>query len=1048
MRRLLWLMVGLFLTSLEILAQNKTLTGRITDGSGKPVAGASITVKNSRTGTVTQDDGTFSLSVPANAEIINVSAIGFTAKEVNIKNQTNVSVSITADDQNLQEVVVSTGYRRERKSQFSGAATVLNASKTVELVPVGAFDQALQGQAPGVLVNSGTGQPGSSASITIRGTQSIQGAGAQPLFVIDGVPVASANFATINPNDFETITILKDANAAALYGARGGTGVVVLTTKKGRAGATQVTFRTQLGVTKAPDFGRLNMMNTKEILGYEEYMGRLGQNTNTPGWVYSKVNPNYNVLQTGFTSLAQQQARYDFMLDSIGGINRDYSKDFYRDGLSQTHEVNVSGGSDKTRFFLSGGMFDQQGIDLAAALKRYTTRFNIEHTAGKFTVTLNSALGYSNTTYSEGEYLGNSARNPFQMTYRAKPYENPYKADGTLNYGANTTLALKQVANLLEGIENSDYTRKQFKFNGGLTLAYKILPNLTLRNIIGLDMASEIWQHYINPRSFYGTSQGFAGNAGEDRESYRLNTQLINTTSLMYNNTIADVHDFEVGAFFETITGREKALGFTLYNLDYRLPLTGQGAGTLPVAAGQTTYTQPASSANSGYGIRSYFATARYTYNDRYSINFNVRNDGTSRIVNKENREIFTWSAGATWNAMQEDFMKNQTILSDLRVRASYGITPNISSISTSTYGVGGGLISITNYQGPQVPSFGTTAYAGSGLTGLAPSSAGNRDLKIERIHKTNLGVDFAVWQNRARFVVDAYYNRTVDLFVNQPLPASSGFGGSSMPINAGVMTNKGLEFTANVDVIRNKDFGVTVGINHSINQNEIVDLGAVSEYFSGTFVIREGLPYGTHFTTHYLGADPATGRPMFYAQDGKTIVYDAGQAGNFADWGTYLPKHTGGFNADIRYKRFSVSALFSYQFDVTRSNNIRNWITRGTPGYHASVNASKELLTNQWQQAGDNKLFQSPAYDRGFTSSDLENGKFLRFRNLIVSYSLPSIRVAGTQLLKGGRIYVQGQNLAIWSPWTGLDPEDNNNISLNEYPNPKMFVVGLDINF
>ena len=1034
------MVLGMFVLCTQLLAQNRTVTGRVTDDKGAPIASASVIIKGTNTGTVTTTDGSFSINVPADGRVLVISAVGMASQEITLGSQTTLSVSLQqGNDQNLQEVVVTTGYTRERRNQFSGAATVLNAGRTVELVPVGSFDQALQGQAPGLLVNSSSGQPGTSPTLTIRGIQSIQGAGAQPLFILDGVPIPSGDFQTLNPNDFESISILKDANSAALYGARGGTGVIVITSKKGRAGTTAFTFRTQMGVTEAPDFSRLNMMNTSEILGYEEYMGLQGAPTSTPGWVYSRKNPANAALP------ATTLARYDFILDSIRGIDRDYSNDFYRKGKSQTYELNVSGGNDKTRFFISGGMFDQQGIDLGSALRRYTSRFNIEHTANRFTVALNVTGGFSKTNYSEGEWLGNSARNPFQMTYRAKTYENPYKPDGTLNFGANTTLALKQVANLLEGIENSEYTQEQIKVNAGLTLAYRIIPEVTLRNTLGADVASDQWQHYIAANSYYGSLQSFQ--AGEDRESYKINSTLINTTSAIYAKTFSGIHEVEAGAYFEIVRGRQKAMGFTLYNLDPRLYGSGQGAGTLPTG-GAATYPQNASSAGSGFGIRSYFATGRYTYNNKYTINANVRRDGTSRIVNDENREITTWSAGATWNTIRENFMADQKIFSDLRLRASYGIVPNIGSITTSTYGIGGGMISVTNYQGPQVPTFGTSSYAGSVITGIAPLTPGNPNLKIEKIQKTNIGLDFSVWRNRARFTIDAYKNKTIDLFVSQPLVAPSGFGGTSLPINAGVMSNKGIEFLVNVDIVKTKDLNVAVGMNHAYNKNTIEDLGLVNEYFLGTFVIREGLSYGSHYTYNYLGADPATGKPRFVAPDGKTEVFDVAQAGQFATFGNYLPKHVGGFNTDIRYKRFSVSALFSYQFDVVRSNNTRNWITRGTNGYHASVNASRELLTKQWTKPGDNAFFQAPIYDRGFTSSDLENAKFLRFRNLNIAYQLPAVRVNGNNIIKSARVYVQGQNLAIWSPWTGLDPEDGNNISLNEYPNPRMFVAGIDINF
>lgn len=1029
------MLLGVITLITQLQAQNRNVSGTVTDALGKGVPNASVTIKGTNVGTTTAADGRFSINVPANANTLIISSVGFQNKEVLINNQTAIDVALTSNEAALTEVIV-TGYTRERKSQFAGAAALISG-KAVETVPVGSFDQALQGRAPGLLVNSSTGQPGSSPTITIRGVQSIQGAGAQPLFILDGVPLPSGDMQTLNPNDFESITVLKDANAAALYGARGGTGVIVITTKKGRAGETKIAVRSQYGVTQAPDFSRLNLMNTQEMLMYEERIGLAGATTNTPGWVYSPKNPSYA------TASATERARRDFLLDSIRQINSNWRDILYRQGITQSHEVNMNGGNDRTRFFMSAGFFDQQGIDLGADLRRYTARFNIDHTVNKFSVQFNTTAGYSTTNFSEGEWLGNSSRNPFQMTYRAKTYENPYRADGSIIFGSSTPLVLKQVGNLLEGIQNSNWRQNQIKIHSGATLAYKILPDLTFRNTAGVDVASDVWQRFINPNSYIGSLQQFQ--SGLNSEAYRINSQLINTASLTYAREFADIHEVEVGGYFEVVRGYQKALGFTLFNLDPRLDRTGQGAGTLPVSTGQTTYPQNAASAKSGFGIRSYFATGKYTYNDKYTLNANIRRDGTSRIVNEDNREVTTWSAGLIWNAIKESFLDNQNIFSDLRLRASYGIIPNIGSIPTGSYGINGGLVGVTNFQGPQVPSFTTSNYAGSSITGLIPSSPGNPDLKIERIQKTNIGVDFAMWRNRARFTADLYKNKTVDLFVRQPLSGTTGFG--SLDINAGVMTNKGIEMTAAVDVVAQQDLTITLGANHAINKNEIEDLGLVNEYFLGTFVIRKGLPYGTHYTYHYLGADPATGRPTYRKTDGGTTT-DPAQAGQFADFGTYLPKHVGGFNVDIRYKRFVVEALFSYQFDVVRSNNTRNWITRGTPGYHQAVNASRELLTNQWQKPGDNAFFQAPIYDRGFTSSDLEDAKFLRFRNLNIAYMIPEVKIKGTTFFKSARFYVQAQNIAIWSPWRGNDPEDGNNISLNEYPNPKMLVTGIDINF
>ncbi|MCE3282493.1 MAG: hypothetical protein K0Q66_1230, partial [Chitinophagaceae bacterium] len=1004
MTRTLMLLAAFVLLFGQVLAQgNRTVTGKVSDDKGIPLVGVTVSAVGSSQRTMTGADGNFSIQVSDQVKTLRLSYVGFRMQDVNISGKNAVDVSLVAENNELEGVVV-TGYSREKKGQFVGAASVISG-KAVETVPVGAFDQALQGRAPGMLVNSGSGQPGTSANVTIRGIQSIQGSGAQPLYIIDGIPMPAADMQTINPNDFETITVLKDAGAAALYGARAGTGVIVITTKKGKSGATNFTYRSQVGITAPPDFSRMNMMNTSEILTYEERL----QIPNTPGWVYS---PNNTASPL---SVAQRAA----ILDSIRGINSDWRDVLYREGWSQLHELNMTGGTDRTRLFLSASYFDQEGIDKGSALKRYTTRFNIDHGTAKLNIQWNTTAGFSKTDFSEGEWLNNSPRNPFQMTFRAKPYENPYKADGSLNFGASTPLNLKQVANLLEGIENTKFTQRQLKVNSGLTLTYRIHPLVTLKNTVGIDLANDIWQRFVEPGSYYGTLQQF--NKGINIEANKLTTNLINTTSAVFAKRFNNIHDVEAGAYFEVVRGYQKALGFTQFGLDPRISETGQGAGPLPVNPGQTTYPQVSTSAKSGYGIRSYFATGRYTYNNKYTLNASIRRDGTSRILNEDNREVTTWAAGASWNAMQENFMKNQNILTDLRVRLSYGAVPNIGSIPTTTYGIvtqasSGNWVSVTNYTGSQLASYSTTGspfnptpnYAGSSVPGQYPNTPGNPDLKIETIEKLNLGVDFAVWKNRARFTIDVYNNRTKDLFVRQPLSSTTGF--LNLDINAGVMTNKGIEFAANVDVVRTSNIDVTLGWNHAINKNNIEDLGSVSEYPLGTFIIKEGLPFGSHYTFRYLGADPTNGRPRYETQAGG-VTNDIGQAGRFYDFGTYLPKHVGGLTADVRWKNLTVSALFSYQLDVVRSNNHENWTTQGTIGFHQAVNANRRLLTEQWQKPGDNAWFQAPAFDRGFTSSDLQDAKFIRFRNLNVAYRIPVGQINGTTIIRSIRIYGQAQN-------------------------------------
>lgn len=1029
----------------QLTAQNnRTVTGKVTGDKGVPLVGATVSVKGSSVKTLTINDGSFRIQAPNNAKSLEVSYVGYATQEINITGKNSVDVSLVVNDASLTEVVI-TGYTREKKSQFVGSATTLS-SKVVETVPVGAFDQALQGRAPGMQVSSASGQPGTSALITIRGIQTLTNSLSSPLFIVDGVPLPAGDMATINPNDFESITVLKDASAAALYGARGGLGVIVITTKRGKTG-TNVTYRNQFGVTEPPSWNKFDMMNTQEILSYEERLGMQGYTTNTPGWIYSKNNPTYAGLAATSPAgnpYAASKARYDFIRDSIGAINIFYPEILFRKGFTQNHEINVSSGNERTRMFLSAGYFDQKGTDLTSRLARYTTRINLDHNADKVSIRWNTAAGYSVNTYSEGEFRGNSTLNSFQMAWRAKPYENPYNSNGTLNYGTSTSLALKQVANLLEAMQNTLSTQHQIKINSGLTLSYKVLPTVTLKNTLGIDLADDRWQRNIAANSFIGGQQANGGK-GYDAEAYKLTTQIVNTSSAVFSKRFKDVHDVELGGYFEVIRGFQRGLGFQIWNLDPRLSLTGQGAGPLPVASA----TQQGSSAKSQYGIRSYFATARYTYQNKYTLNANVRRDGTSRILNPDNKEITTWSAGLIWNAMEESFMKKQGILTDLKMRVSYGSVPNIGSIGNGTaFGIPGGLIAVSNYLGAQVPSYGSTTYAGSPIGGQAPTNTGNPDLKIETIRKFNLGADFSVWQNRARFIVDVYKNVTKDLFVSNNIPATAGVGsGASLNINAGSMQNKGIELAASVDIVKKRDFDITLNANHAINRNKITSLGQVKEIPGGTGITRVGLPFGTHYAVHYLGADPATGKPLYEKEDG-TSTTDFAQAFNFDKFGTYIPVHVGGFGAEVHIKRITISAHFSYQFDVKRYNNIENWVTRGITGYHSAVNASRRLLTQQWQKPGDVAWYQSPAYDRQFTSSDIEDASFLRFKNLTMAFNLPEVSLGSTKLIKSGRFYVQGQNLYIWSKWRGPDPEDNNNISLNEFPNPRAFVAGFDINF
>ncbi len=1038
------LQYGIFLVllsfSFEGIAQDRTVSGRVTSADdGSELPGVNVVLKGTAIGVSTDAQGRYTLSVPASGGILVFSFIGLKTEEINIGSRSVIDLKMISDATQLAEVViVETGYTQDKR--YTGAATTLSGN-IVARTPVASLDQSLQGRVAGVQVNSGSGQPGSNASVNIRGVQSITGAGVQPLYVVDGVPVLGG-LSGINANDILTQTILKDAQAAALYGARGANGVIVITTRKGKAGANSIDFKTQYGISMQPTPINFEMMNTEQALAYEERVGKFildGGGSSTavtgPGWALSPLHPSY-ALQTPAV-----QAQRDAQLAAFRANKRDYADILLRNGRTTSNEVAARGGNENGRYYVSFNAFNQQGFAAGSDFNRYTGRVNIDQRMfDKLYLNLSTTVVNTLSNYNANEGV-NSTLNPFQVIWRAKPYEQVYKTDGSLDFGSHTALAPKLIANNIERQQNVINKERGLRVFGALGLQYEIIKGLNVKNNFGVDMYVNSRLYEIKANSYSGTLVS-PSNSGIHQEAMINAAQIVNTTSLTYTNIFADKHEVDGGIYFEALKVNNNGFGYTLYNLDKRLEETGQGAGALPVTMGQTTYNQSGTGAKSVYGIRSYFGTAKYTYADKYTFNVNLRQDGTSRILNEKNKEIFTWSTGLIWNAINESFLSSQNIVTDLKVRATYGEVPNIGSIATSSYGVG--LYSVPNYLGPQLPSFSTsTAFAGSVLPGLIPSTPGNPELKIETVKKYNAGFDVSLW-DRVSLIVDFYKNVTVDLFVSQRLSATTGFGATNLNINAGQMSNKGVEITLDGTIYKKGDFSVQGNWNHAINSNNIDDLGQVDEYVAGTFIIRKGMPYGSHYTYDYVGADPATGMPTYRQNNGELIVQNSlAGVDQKATFGTFLPKHTGGFSFSANYKGISLGTLFTYQFDVSRYNNTWNWITAGYPGYLNAVNQSAVMLTEQWMQPGDQKYYASPAATRQFTSADVMDAKFLRWRELTLSYTLPKIK-GFTEV----RVYARGQNLKIWSPWRGLDPEDNNNISLHEYPNPKMYVFGLDLSF
>ncbi len=1011
MRKLVSLFILLVFCFVQTWAQDRTITGKVTDENGAPVSGASVVVKGSKTGTTTKGDGTFSLNVPATAKQLVVAGVGFGSATINLGTSNTVTVSLKASAGDLTDVVI-TGYSRVKKSEYVGAASKID-KKAIELVPVGSFDQILQGRAPGLRVSAGSGQPGAAASVQIRGPKSISG-GSTPLYVVDGVPVEQSVFQSLNPNDFETVDILKDASSAALYGSRGASGVIVVTTKRGQKGTTKLSYRPQIGFTQ-PGAQKFDMMTSSEVLQFQENLGRQISGISLPGWRFSRNNPaNASLPAATLTS-------YDRILDSLRGNNVNWADIFQRSGRFQSHDLSLSGGSDKTRFFLSGAYYKEQGIGERSDLTRYTLRSNIDHSTDKLTVQFNNTIGYSERNFIESEG-GVALANPFAAAYLALPYDPLFLANGSVNVGAG-----KVGGNAYQRIRDIKRYNNQLKATGGVTLNYEFSKNIFAGGNAGYDFRETQNTTFLQPGSFTASQQAFPSSSGFYSDGFSRFFQANMRAYLGYKAAFGkdDIHSINFTANAENIFRRTKSFGFTGYGINTKLPNT---PAAITPGTVDNRLIPAVSGGKSQREFVSFFGMLKYAYSDRYVLDVTVRRDGTS-ILPVDNRFANFYAAGFLWNTLNESFAKNWKSFSTLRARLSYGSSANAENFPFGDFGY--------------FPLYGGGSYAG--LQTLVPTTPGNTAGTWEYTNKANLGIEFGLWNERLFGEINVYNEITRDLFITQGVPIENGSSFTSAQVNAGKMRNRGIEVNVSYDVIRKRNLTWTVSGNFGYNQNEITSLGQEKEFPSGTAIVRVGLPLGAHYVNKWGGVDAATGTPLYYTKDGKlTNVFSS--ADQVAEFGTYFSPWTGGFNTSLKFKGFDIAAFFNFQAQFSRFNN-QDFFQLNHAFAIQGFNLRKEMLS-MWSKPGDVTNIQSPLVQRQFSSKDIQDASYLRFRNLQIGYTLPAANLKNTKVIRGLRFYVQAQNLYTFTNWTGFDPEDDNNIAAYEYPLPRTFTFGFNLDF
>lgn len=1007
----------------ELRAQGRMVTGTVTSADdGQSLPGVTILVKGTNRGTTTDLEGNYLIEVPGNYNTLVFSYVGYVSQEVTIGSQSTIDVELAVDIQQLSDVVV-VGYGSQIKEDLTGNIAQVSGAE-IQNSPVNSFESAIQGRAAGVFVNAGNGKLGQSIAVRVRGTSSIS-ANAQPLYVVDGIPItsqslSSADDAETNPlagldmNNIESISILKDASAAAIYGSRASNGVVLITTKRGQRGETRINFNYQAS-TSEPS-------NEKQFLNAEQYVE-----------LFLEAAENSSEIDNSFDYVAFAESVFDTFAEGVDWRNN--PRDFawqdaaYQDAYAHRFDLNASGGDEKTRFYIAGGVSDEKGILIDNEFSKINGRINLDHIANKnlqlglnlsVNWTTNSRLGNDNLFETP---LQSVAQIPFSPIYAdADPVQDGYQQGDEFN---RTTLYF----NGIDITENSTFETKVNRTFGNAFAQYSFSPNLFLRSEFGADILNQNEQyHYNNDLSYYVGSEG---------TGYSAYTEVVNYTTnnyLTYKNIFSDAHEVEIlggisaNVYTQDFTGVE---GENFPNNSF-----SQIQNAADITFGSSNETE--------YTFLSYFSRANYKYMSKYLLTLSARVDGSSRF-GANNQYGFFPAASVGWILTQEDFLSGNDLLSFLKLRASWGVTGNSE---------------INNF--PQLGLYGGVAYAG--VSALQPTQTPNPDLKWETTTQMDFGIDFGLFADRITGEIDYYVKNTNDLLLSVNVPGTTGFTTQSR--NVGKLENKGFEFLINTVNVSTTDFFWTSGFNFAANTNKVTDLNG--QVIEGGTINRavEGHPIGVFYAYEYAGSDPQNGDALYWINDVNAdgfgvIDHSAGTTNDPANAnevviGNPNPDFIGGFSNKISYKGFSLDMLWQFVY----GNKIYN-------GGGIFQSASASYFDNQtidqldrWQEPGDQtdvpeaRLFFGNGVDN--SSRYLSDGSYLRFKMLTLAYTFP-VSITSDLDIRRARVFITGSNLLTFTEYDGWDPEvtadhyDGNLALGNDFysaPQPRTISVGINLGF
>ncbi len=997
MKKILLIGLSLVMVSTMSWAQDRTISGKVTSSDdGSTLPGVNVVIKGTSNGVVTDIDGNYKMSVPADGTVLIFSFIGLETMEIEIGSRTVLDLAMATDVTQLSEVVV-VGYSEMNRTKLVSSIDVVDSDQITN-VPLPDVNQILQGKATGVYSTAPTGQPGAASNIRIRGTGSIS-AGRGPLYVIDGIISQQGDFtqtvqsqdalSNINPNDIESLTVLKDAAATALYGSRGSNGVILITTKRGKAGKSTITVRAQYGFTQK-NTGNFEMMDGQQVWDYERQV----------------------LANSGFNQGEIDDSRPQSMLDSTFN----WVDAAFRAGRTQNYEIQASGGSESTRYFVSASVFQQDGTLINSDFGRVSIRSNIDQTLSDgWSLRMDINVSYTDQLNA---VAGNRFASPLLAAFVNTPLQAAINPEtGELFTGLEPNFNIFTNDNYLYSVPLNPVTNNNLRTLGQFYLQYDIKDNMNISQKLAVDFLSIREHRFFDPT----TNDGIDDNGSID-EYYNQNVGLTSQTKFAGNWTFKDVHDLDVLGVFEVQTYNQESFGSTGIGL---------ASGKLKTL-NSTATPQSVTGFETAYSFVSLLAQASYNYESKYFVQGSVRNDASSRF-GENNRDATFWSVGASWRIMEEDFLNGVGWMDDLKLRASYGTSGNA--------GIG-------NFASRGLYGFGA-AYLGQ--PGSAPSQISNPDLTWEVSKSLDIGLDVSFVRSRLNFTMDYYDRNSENLLLDVPVSATSGFTEATQ--NIGQVKNSGFEFAVN-SVNFDNEFKWTTNFNISYNKNEVVKLNDGEDILDGSQIIREGESIRSWYVQQWAGVNPADGTPLWLTADDDDNPSDPtgnyGQAGRFII-GNALPDFTGGFTNNLSYKGFDLSIFFYFVYGNEVYNNSRRFIE--SDGQRYGWNHLVDAGQDYWQQPGDNALRPQPLQGGNNSSNSrstryIEDGSFLRLRNVTFSYNFPFdwIDRAGFQSI---RLYVQGQNLWTLTDYSGFDPEmDETGSEFFRYPVGKSFTFGVDLTF